>query len=102
MRIIEYKKGKVVFIAGSGVIGSGCAKEFLKAGAKVWITSRDWNRLDEIKMNLTHEEKSRLGSLVGSFVSDQECEKIRDHILSKEEKIDHVVVALGSSWINGK
>ncbi len=91
----------MVFIGGSGIIGSGCVREFLKAGAKVWITSRDWSRLEEIKLNLTQDEQSRLGALVGSFTSDQECERIRDHILDTDKKIDHVVAALGASWISG-
>ena len=91
----------MVYIAGSGSIAFGCVKEFLKAGAKVWITSRDWSRLEEIKSNLTQEESKRFGALVGSFSSDIECERIRDHILAIDNKIDHVVTALGVSWISG-
>ena len=92
----------MVYIAGSGSVAFGCVKEFLKSGAKVWITSRDWNRLDEIKLNLTPVESGRFNALVGSFASDIDCERIRDHILAIDKKIDHVVAALGVSWINGR
>ena len=98
--LIGYQ-GKVVYIAGSGIIGSACVKEFIKAGAKVWITSRDWNRLEEIKNSLTLNEQKNLGLQVGKLTSDLECEKIRDHILAHDKKVDHVVVAFGITWTKG-
>ena len=38
---------------------------------------------------------------VGKLTSDLECEKIRDHILAHDKKVDHVVVAFGITWTKG-
>ena len=60
-------QGKFVYIAGSGIIGSACVKEFINAGAKVWITSRYWNGLEEIKNNLTLNEQKNTQSWKVNF-----------------------------------
>jgi len=93
--------GKIAYCAGSGIIGAACAKEFLRAGAKVWISSREAKKLEEFKHSLTADEQKRLGTIVGHLNSEQECAKILNHILEHDKKIDHVVSALGGFWIKG-
>ncbi len=93
---ITKNKDKVAFIAGgTGIVGGGIAVELLKNGCKVWVSSRNESKLIQFKDNLQDDLKTNLGTIKGEVETETECEKIRDYILSVDNKIDYVVSSLG-------
>lgn len=95
-------EGKVVYVAGgSGIVGWGIAEAFLKAGAKVYISSRDQKKLDNIKKKLSENLKERLVGIKGSASDEKDIVAIKDAILAQDKKIDHVVSAIGGWWQKG-
>ena len=65
------------------------------------MSSRDQKTLDNFKNTLNADDQKRLGLVVGHLSTEEECAKIRAHILSHDKKIDHVVAAIGGFWIKG-
>lgn len=67
----------------------------LKAGAKVYVSSRDENKIKQLKNSVPEKLRDKLVGISGSPSDDKEISQIRDIILNKEGKIDHVFPSLG-------
>jgi hypothetical protein len=67
----------------------------LKAGAKVYISSRDENKIKQLKNSVPENLREKLVGIRGSPSDEKEISQIRDIILNKEGKIDHVFSSLG-------
>lgn len=80
---------------GTGIVGSGITVELLKAGAKVWISSRDENKIRDFKQTLPEKLREKLIGVRGSPSDEKDIAQIRDLILTQDGKIDHVVSSLG-------
>ena len=88
--------GKVAYVAGgTGIVGSGITLALLKAGAKVWISSRDENKIREFKQTLPEKLREKIIGVRGSPSDEKDIGQIRDIILSQDGKIDHVFSSLG-------
>jgi NAD(P)-dependent dehydrogenase (short-subunit alcohol dehydrogenase family) len=88
-------------LKGVGVVGSGVALQTLKHGAKVWVSSRSEKRLDEFKMWIPENLRKNLGLIKGEIDTEKGADAVRDEILSKDKKINHVVSSLGGYWEKG-
>lgn len=81
---------------GTGIVGSGITVALLKAGAKVWISSRDENKIRDFKLSLPERLREKLIGVKGEVTVEKDIVQIRDIILNQDTKIDHVVSALGN------
>jgi hypothetical protein len=75
--------------------------ETLKHGAKVWVSSRSQQKLDEFKNWLPENLRSKVGMIKGEIDTEKGAAAVRDEILSKEKQINHVVSSLGGYWDKG-
>lgn len=80
---------------GTGIVGSGIAEALLKAGAKVWISSRDETKINEFKLSLPEKLRDKLSGIKGEVTVENDIVRIRDTILKQDAKIDHVISSLG-------
>jgi short-subunit dehydrogenase len=67
----------------------------LNEGAKVWISSRDENRLNEIKNSLPEAIRTNLNTIKSEIDTEADCARVRDEILRVDKQINHVVSSLG-------
>ena len=75
--------------------------QLLKNGAKVWVSSRDNNKLNEFKNGLPTELQLNVGLINSQLSTESDAIKIRDQILSTDGKVTNVFSALGGWWDKG-
>jgi NAD(P)-dependent dehydrogenase (short-subunit alcohol dehydrogenase family) len=93
--------GRVAYVAGgAGTVGRGIVEALLKEEAKVWISSRDENRLNEIKNSLPVGLRSNLHTIKSEIDTEVDCARVRDEILRVDKQINHVVSSLGNKIVN--
>lgn len=91
--------GKVCLIAGgTGSVGEGIVKEFLKAGATVIVPSRSQEKLAALRTFVGPLADARLELLVGNLGEQAGAEQIRDQVLGRWGALHAVVASLGGTW----
>lgn len=91
--------GKIVFIpGGTGNVGEGLVRSFLKVGAIVITSSRKQQSLDQLRSDLGALALERFVPIVGDLADFASAETLRDQILAKFQRLDAVVASLGSTW----
>ena len=65
------------------------------------MSSRDAARLDELKSLIPSELHSNLSLVKADISNESECVALRDEILKKDGKINHVVASIGGWRTNG-
>lgn len=90
---------KVVFVAGgAGGVGEGIVRSLLKAGAIVFVASRQQERLEQLRERLAPVETDRLNGIVGDLGNFEKAETLRDQIMAQGNRLDAVVASLGGTW----
>lgn len=74
----------------------------LQNGAKVWVSSRKEENFNELKSIIPVELHSRLELFIGDPKDEQSCNKLKEEILKKDGKINHVISSVGGWWQKGK
>jgi len=90
-------EGKTALVTGgSRGIGLMIARGFVKAGAKVYISSRKADVCDEVAVEL-----STVGtciSLPANLSEHDECKRVADEIIEREGKLEILVNNAGANW----
>lgn len=90
---------KIVLVAGgAGEVGEGIARQFLHAGATVIVPSRGQDKLAALRSRLGATENEKLVTLTGSIGEEAGAAALRDEILARNGRLDHVVASLGGWW----
>ena len=87
-----------VIAGGTGTVGEGVVRAFLRQGATVVVPSRSQEAIDRLRGFLAGESLERLSSLVGDLGDADDAARLRDEILGRHEHIDAVVASLGGTW----
>lgn len=90
---------KIVYIAGgTGNVGEGIVRAFLKAGAIVITSSRHESSLDKLRELLKDTDTEKLTMLTADLGDLASAERLRDKILSEFSRLDGVVASIGGTW----
>ena len=87
---------------GCGIVGSGIVASLLNTGAKCWVTARSDAKFEELKKSLPVSVHSQLEMRKVNLCNEAETQKLREEVLRKEGKLDHVVVSVGGWRQDGK
>ncbi len=92
------KNQSILIAGGTGDIGRACAEQFLKAGAKVSITGRDQNKLDQLASEL--RQNGRKVSVIKADVTDSKSvADMVETVIENYGGIDVLVNAFGTGMI---
>lgn len=92
------KNQSILIAGGTGDIGRACAEQFLKAGAKVSITGRDQNKLDQLASELG--QNGRKVSVIKADVTDSKSvADMVETVIENYGRIDVLVNAFGTGMI---
>ncbi|MBD2604873.1 SDR family oxidoreductase [Scytonema hofmannii FACHB-248] len=92
-----------LILGGTGNVGEGIVRAFLKAGAIVAVPSRQAEKLEELRTYLGElADGDRLIPIVGEIGQIDSAESIRDQLLKQFGKLDAVVASLGGWWFGNK
>lgn len=90
-----------VFVAGgAGAVGEGIARQLLRAGARVVITSRSPDKLADVDDRLRAEagDDAPLVTVEGDLATPDAAARLRDDVLDRVGQLDAVVASLGGWW----
>ena len=94
-------KNKVVLITGGGTgLGKSMGEYLLKLGAKIIITSRKQNILDETCKEFDKISKGNTLALAGDVRNSSDVEKIIEKGYKKFKKIDHLINNAAGNFIS--
>ncbi|XP_053402377.1 uncharacterized protein LOC128557874 [Mercenaria mercenaria] len=94
-------QGKTIFIPGGcGTVGTGLTRTFLQNGARVAVSSRTQERLDEFKKSMDQAFQSNI-ILIKEDVSSESGAKNALEALIKQGGVQHVVACMGAWWQGG-
>jgi 3-oxoacyl-[acyl-carrier protein] reductase len=94
--------GTVAVVAGgTGTVGEGIVRAFLKEGATVLVPSRSQESIDRLRGYLAGAALERLASVVGNIGDVTDAARMRDELLARFGRIDAVVASLGGTWEEG-
>jgi len=86
--------GQTILVAGgAGEVGEGITRQFLAAGARVFVPSRNTDKLAQLKKRLNATDDTFI-TVEGAIGTEDGAAAIRD----KAGNIDHVVASLGGWW----
>lgn len=92
-------EGKIAYIAGgTGNVGEGIVRAFLKAGATVITSSRKQENPTKLQDLLQDTNTEKLITMTADLGDLASAEQLRDGILSKCDRIDAVVASIGGTW----
>jgi NAD(P)-dependent dehydrogenase (short-subunit alcohol dehydrogenase family) len=87
-----------VVAGGTGTVGEGIVKAFLKEGATVVVPSRSPEAVDRLRSYLAEMPGDRLATSIGNIGDVNDAERMRDEILKRFGHVDAVVASLGGTW----
>ncbi|MDX3924738.1 MAG: SDR family oxidoreductase [Shinella sp.] len=87
-------------LGGTGDVGEGIVRSFLKHEATVVVPSRAQTKLDALRDYAADIETGTLKTLVGSLDTPDEAESLRSRIGDLTGHVDVIVAALGG-WSQG-
>ena len=91
--------GKIAYIAGgTGNVGEGIVRAFLKEGATVITSSRKEKSLEQLRDLLKDTDTAKLITMTADLGDLASAEQLRDEILSKYNRLDAVVASIGGTW----
>lgn len=89
---------QIVFVAGgAGAVGEGITRQFLRAGATVIAASRSASKLETLQRNV-QPVSDRLVPLPGHLSDEDGARALRQAIVERFGRLDHVVASLGGWW----
>jgi 3-oxoacyl-[acyl-carrier protein] reductase len=96
---MEKLDSKIALIAGgTGSVGEGIVRAFLKQGATVVVPSRTAERLEQLRGYLGELAKDRFIPVTGDMNEIETAERLRDEVLNKVGRLDAVVASLNGRW----
>jgi len=87
-----------VIAGGTGSVGEGIVRAFLKEGAAVIVPSRSQEAIDRLLGNLGATPRDRLTTLIGNVGDATDAVRLRQAMLDRFGHIDAVVASLGGTW----
>ncbi|MDX3454830.1 SDR family oxidoreductase [Streptomyces sp. ME02-8801-2C] len=91
--------GKVVVVpGGTGNVGEGIVRAFLRAGATVVVPSRSRSRLDQLVKLIGPELAGRLTTVAAGYATFDEADQFATETVARFEHVDHVVASVGGWW----
>lgn len=92
-------EGKIAVIpGGTGGVGEGIVRMFLREGATVIVPSRSQEAIDRLRGYLGDEGSERLTTILGNIGDPADADLVRDAIVDRFGHIDAVVASLGGTW----
>jgi 3-oxoacyl-[acyl-carrier protein] reductase len=96
----QMKDLTALVLGGTGDVGEGIVRSFLKHGATVIVPSRSQVKGDALRDYVGDIETGTLKTVDGRFDTPAEAEALRDRIAALSSRIDLIVAALGG-WSQG-
>lgn len=87
-------------LGGTGDVGEGIVRSFLKHGATVLVPSRTQAKLDALRDYVADIGADALRTFTGALDTPEDAEALRDKIGGAASRVDVVVAALGG-WSQG-
>lgn len=87
-------------LGGTGDVGEGIVRSFLKHGATVLVSSRTQAKLDALGDYVGDVEAGTLNTVMGSLDTPEAAEALRDEVVQLASRVDVIVAALGG-WSQG-
>jgi 3-oxoacyl-[acyl-carrier protein] reductase len=92
-------EGKIAVIpGGTGGVGEGIVRMFLREGATAIVPSRSQEAIDRLRGYLAAEPLDRLTTLIGHIGDPHDAARLRDEIIGRFGHVDAVVTSLGGTW----
>lgn len=92
--------GKIAVVpGGTGNVGEGIVRAFLKAGATVVVPTRDQDRFTALTELIGPELSGRLKVVAGAYGTFTEARALAGSIASQYGPVDHVVASIGGWWM---
>ena len=92
-------EGKIAYIAGgTGNVGEGIVRAFLKEGATVITSSRKEESLEKLRDLLKDTDTAKLITTIADLGDLASAEQLRDEIVNKHSGLDAVVASIGGTW----
>ncbi|MFI1705038.1 SDR family NAD(P)-dependent oxidoreductase [Streptomyces griseoruber] len=88
----------VVVPGGTGNVGEGIVRAFLKAGATVIVPSRSRSRLAELVKLIGPELAGQLKTVAAGYATFDEADQLATKLVTDFGHIDHVVASVGGWW----
>lgn len=103
LNLIQDLSGKkVVIFGGTGSVGEGILRSYLKSNATVIIPSRSEKSRDNLLDILGEIGKNdRLKFIISDYSTFENAEKTAQKIEQEFGKIDHVIACIGGWWSGG-
>ncbi|MER7180225.1 SDR family NAD(P)-dependent oxidoreductase [Streptomyces hyaluromycini] len=93
-------KDKVVVVpGGTGNVGEGIVRAFLKAGATVVVPSRSQARLHALAKLLGPELAGNLKTVAAGYGTFDDADQLATRIVKEHGHVDHVVASVGGWWM---
>ncbi|MFB6436590.1 SDR family NAD(P)-dependent oxidoreductase [Streptomyces sp. NPDC056411] len=91
--------GQVVVVpGGTGNVGEGIVRAFLRAGATVVVPGRNQERLDKLAELIGPEPGKRLVGIRAGYGTFAASTDLADRVVADHGRIDHVVPSIGGWW----
>ncbi|WP_432097024.1 SDR family NAD(P)-dependent oxidoreductase [Streptomyces sp. bgisy100] len=92
--------GRVVVVpGGTGNVGEGIVRAFLRTGATVVVPGRSRERLDALAELIGPRPGGRLVPLHAGYGTFDEATGIAERIVADHGRVDHVVPSIGGWWM---
>ncbi|MGM1429892.1 SDR family NAD(P)-dependent oxidoreductase [Sphingobacterium lactis] len=93
---------KIVLFGGTGSVGEGILRSYLKTNAKIIVPSRSEKSKDKLLEILGEVDNSKnLDFIIGDYSTFQSAEEMAKLITDQYGSIDHVIACVGGWWIGG-
>ena len=97
-KTVDLIDATIVVIGGTGNVGEGVVRSFLKAGANVIVPSRTENRLSQLKGQIEDALRPKLFGVTDDTSSFEGMRAVAQQIARSNGSVDHVVASLGGWW----
>jgi NAD(P)-dependent dehydrogenase (short-subunit alcohol dehydrogenase family) len=99
IKIIYFFEDQVVVVTGGcGNVGTGIVNQMLEEGATCWVTSRRIESFDELRKFVSSQYHSNLLNFLGDVTVEKTFIDMRNEIMERHGKVNHVVVCGGAWW----
>lgn len=94
----ELREKRCVIAGGTGGVGEGIVRAFLRAGATVVVPSRSEEKLAALAGSIEAGSRHRLVTLPGDIGDPDDAVRLRDEIAARHGPVDAMVATLGGTW----
>lgn len=95
--------GKTVVVAGgTGSVGEGIVRSFLRVGARVVVPSRSPHNVERLRVLIGESLSQKLFGIEGDFSDMKSAETCAAELGVRFGRIDHAVACMANRWVAGK